>query len=143
MRELGLAVTAYGVLSRGLLSSSQPAPAGDFRAHLPRFTGDNREKNRLTVDGLADFAAGKGASPAQVALAWVLHQGDSIIPVMGARKRTQLNECLAALDLQLSPADLAHLESVVSASPIAGTRYDAAQMKMLDSERDTQPVSGR
>jgi aryl-alcohol dehydrogenase-like predicted oxidoreductase len=136
VRELGIAVTAYGILSRGLLSNSQPAPAGDFRAHLPRFTGENREKNRSLVDALAEFAAGKGVSPAQVALAWVLHQGNDIVPIMGARKRTQLNECLAAVDLKLLPADLARLESAVSASPIAGTRYDAAQMKMLDSERD-------
>ena len=135
VRELGMAVTAYGVLSRGLLSNSQPAPAGDFRAHFPRFKGENLEKNRRLVNALADFAAGKGVSPAQVALAWVLHRGDSIVPIMGARKRTQLNECLAALDLRLSPADMEHLEGVASASPIAGTRYDDAQMKMLDSER--------
>jgi len=135
LRELGIAVTAYGILSRGLLSNSQPATAGDFRAHLPRFTGENLEKNRHLVNALAEFAASKGVSPAQVAIAWVLHQGAGIVPIMGARKRTQLNDCLAALDLQLSPADLAHLEAAVSASPIAGTRYDAAQMRMLDSER--------
>ncbi len=135
LRELGIAVTAYGVLSRGLLSNSQPAPAGDFRLHLPRFTGDNREKNRQLIQALADFAAGRGVAPAQVALAWVLHQGADIVPIMGARKRTQLNDCLGALDLELSPEELAHLESAVSASEIAGTRYDAAQMKALDSER--------
>lgn len=135
LRELGIAVTAYGVLSRGLLSNSQPAPVGDFRAHLPRFSGENLHKNRQLVDALAAFAAARGVSPAQVALAWVLHQGADIVPIMGARKRTQLTECLAALELQLSPAELAQLDAAVSASPIAGTRYDAAQMKMLDSER--------
>ena len=135
VRELGIAVTAYGILSRGLLSNSQPAPAGDLRAHFPRFKGENLENNRRVVNALAEFAAGKGVSAAQVALAWVLQQGDDIVPIMGARTRTQLNECLAALALQLSPADLGHLESAVGGSAIAGTRYDAAQMKMLDSER--------
>jgi aryl-alcohol dehydrogenase-like predicted oxidoreductase len=135
LRELGIAVTAYGVLSRGLLSQSQPSGAGDFRAHLPRFTGENLGKNRQLVSAIADFAARKNVSSAQVAIAWVLHQGDSIVPIMGARTRAQLNACLAALDLQFSPAELAQLEAAVETSPIAGTRYDAAQMKMLDSER--------
>jgi aryl-alcohol dehydrogenase-like predicted oxidoreductase len=135
VRELGVAITAYGVLSRGLLSSSQPAAAGDFRAHLPRFTGENLEKNQQLVRKLAEFAASKGATPAQIALAWALHQGPDIIPIMGARKRSQLDDCLAALEIKLSAEDLAQLESVVGASDVAGTRYDAMQMKMLDSER--------
>jgi aryl-alcohol dehydrogenase-like predicted oxidoreductase len=135
LRESGIAVTAYGVLSRGLLSNSQPAATGDFRAHLPRFTGSNLEKNRQLVEGLAGFAASRGATAAQVALAWVLHQGADIVPIMGARKRAQLTDCLAAMDLRLSPEDLAQLESVVGPCDIAGTRYDAAQMNVLDSER--------
>ena len=135
LRELGIAVTAYGILSRGLLGNSQPAPSGDFRAHLPRFTGENLAKNRQLLSALDEFAAEKGVSPAQVAMAWVLHQGNDLVPIMGARKRTQLADCLAALDLQLSPAELAQLDATVCASPIAGTRYDAAQMRMLDSER--------
>ena len=84
---------------------------------------------------LADFAASKSATPAQIALAWALHKGDDIIPIMGARKRTQLGESLAALDVQLSPADIAQLEAIAASTPVAGTRYDAAQMRMLDSER--------
>jgi aryl-alcohol dehydrogenase-like predicted oxidoreductase len=135
VRELGIAVTAYGILSRGLLSNSQPAPAGDLRAHLPRFTGANLEKNRQLTQVLAEFAAGKSASPAQLALAWVLHQGSDIVSLVGARKRTQLHESLAALDLELTAEDLKQLESAIGAVGIAGTRYDAAQMKMLDSEK--------
>jgi aryl-alcohol dehydrogenase-like predicted oxidoreductase len=134
-RELGIAITAYGVLSRGLLSSSKPAGKGDFRAHLPRFTGENFEKNRQLVQALEGFAAAKGVTPAQVALAWVLHQGPDIVPIMGARKRTQLAESIAALDIRFSAADLAQLESAVSPSDIAGSRYDAHAMRMLDSER--------
>jgi aryl-alcohol dehydrogenase-like predicted oxidoreductase len=135
VRELGIAITAYGILSRGLLSNSKPAAAGDFRAHLPRFTGDNMEKNRQLVQALADFAASKGVSPATMALAWALHKGPDIVPLPGARKRSQLQESLAALDVQLSAEEIAQLESTVSSSAIAGTRYDAAQMRMLDSER--------
>jgi aryl-alcohol dehydrogenase-like predicted oxidoreductase len=135
LRELGIGVTAYGILSRGLLSNSQLAAAGDFRAHLPRFTGANLEKNQALVKGLADFAAARGATAPQVALAWVLHQGADIVPLVGARKRTQLSESLAALDLKLTAEDLKELESVVGPTDIAGTRYDAIQMRMLDSER--------
>jgi aryl-alcohol dehydrogenase-like predicted oxidoreductase len=140
LRELGIGVTAYGLLSRGLLSNSKPAAAGDFRAHLPRFTGENLEKNRRLVQALADFAASKGVSPVHVAIAWVLHQGSDIVPVIGARKRSQLNESMQALDVKLSKDDLAQLESVVGPDDIAGTRYDAAHMKMLDSEKP--PDSG-
>ena len=136
VRELGISVTAYGLLSRGLLSSSKPAPAGDFRAHLPRFMGENLEKNQRLVKALGDFAAGKGVSPVQVAIAWVLHQGGDIVPLIGARKRTQLSESLAAVEVKFSPEELAQLESVVGPSDVAGTRYDAVQMKMLDSERE-------
>jgi aryl-alcohol dehydrogenase-like predicted oxidoreductase len=135
LRELGIAVTAYGILSRGLLSRSKPAENGDFRKHLPRFTGANLEKNHALVKGLSDFAAARGVTAPQVALAWVLHQGADIVPLVGARKRTQLAESLAALDLKLSPEDLRELESVVGPGDVAGTRYDAMQMKMLDSER--------
>ena len=135
VRELGIAVTAYGVLSRGLLSNSRPAPTGDFRAHLPRFVGANLQKNRQLVKALGDFADNKGVTAVQVALAWVLHQGSDIIPLVGARKRTQLKESLAALELKFSPEELRQLEEAVKASEIAGTRYDPVQMKMLDSER--------
>jgi len=135
LRELGISVTAYGLLSRGLLSNSQVAPAGDFRAHLPRFTGENLEKNRQLTKALGEFAAAKGVTPVQVAIAWVLHQGADIVPLIGARKRVQLSESVAALDVKLSPEDLKQLEAVVGPSAIAGTRYDAAQMRMLDSER--------
>ena len=135
VRELGIAVTAYGVLSRGLLSGSQPAGAGDFRKHLPRFSGDNFERNRRLVDALGMLAAAKGVSTAQLAMAWVMSRGDDIVPVIGARTRAQLREAIAALDLTLTPADIEGLESAVDAAPVAGARYDASQMKILDSER--------
>jgi aryl-alcohol dehydrogenase-like predicted oxidoreductase len=136
VRDLGIAITAYGVLSRGLLTASPIAQTGDLRAHLPRFTGANREQNRSMVEALAAFAGEKGATPAQLAIAWVAAQGDDIVPVIGARTRAQLAESLGAMEVRLTPADLARLESICDPSRIAGTRYDAAQMRMLDSEKE-------
>jgi aryl-alcohol dehydrogenase-like predicted oxidoreductase len=133
--ELGIATTAYGVLSRGLLSSSKLAAKGDFRAILPRFTGENLARNQELVARLGRIAAARGISTAQLALAWVLAKGDSIIPVMGARKRTQLAESLAALDVQLNAEEIAQIEAAVPPEAVAGTRYDAHQMRVLDSEK--------
>jgi len=135
LAELGIGVTAYGVLSRGLLSGSQPAAKGDFRAFLPRFTGENRERNERLVEALQTLAAEKGIRPAQLAIAWVLAKDKRIVPVVGARKRTQLAESLGALSVELSPEDLSRIQEAVPAASVAGTRYDAHQMRMLDSER--------
>jgi aryl-alcohol dehydrogenase-like predicted oxidoreductase len=135
LAELGIAVTAYGVLSRGLLSGSKPAGKGDFRAYLPRFAGENGERNGRLVEALEKLATEKGIRPTQLAIAWVLAKGDNIVPVVGARKRTQLEESLSALRIELSPGDLARIEEAVPASEVAGTRYDAHQMQVLDSER--------
>ncbi len=133
--ELGIGVTAYGVLSRGLLSGSRPAAAGDFRAHLPRFTGDNRAQNERLVELLRGLAAEKGATATQLAVAWVLAQGEQIVPVIGARTRAQLAESLGALALTLTTEDLARLEQALPAEAVAGERYDVRQMGILDSER--------
>jgi aryl-alcohol dehydrogenase-like predicted oxidoreductase len=135
LSELGIGVTAYGVLSRGLLSGSKPTEKADFRAYLPRFTGENRERNQTLIDTLGKLAADKRATPSQLAIAWVLAKGRSIVPVIGARTRKQLEESLGALALTLSPADLSHIEEVIPPSAVAGTRYDEHQMKILDSER--------
>lgn len=135
LRELGIGVTAYGVLSRGLLSGSRPAGTGDFRAMLPRFHGDNLARNQKLIDALNELAKAKNTTPVQLAIAWVLAQHESIIPVLGARTRSQLDDSLGALDLTLTPADLARIAEAVPASKAAGTRYDEHQMRMLDSER--------
>ncbi len=134
LEELGIAVTAYGVLSRGLLTGSATSSPGDFRAHLPRFAGDNREKNQRLIDALQKLADEKGVRPAQLAIAWVLAKGKNIVPVMGARTRHQLDESLAALELDLSPEDVARIEQAVPADAVAGTRYHDQQMQHLDSE---------
>ena len=135
LEELGIGVTAYGVLSRGLLSGSAPSGPGDFRSYLPRFRRENLARNQRLVDILTELASEKGVSPSQLAIAWVLAKGDSIVPVVGARKRTQLSESLGAVELQLTADELARIEKAIPVSAVAGTRYDEHQMKMLDSER--------
>jgi aryl-alcohol dehydrogenase-like predicted oxidoreductase len=135
LAELGVGVTAYGVLSRGLLSGSRPGAKGDFRAHLPRFAGENRAKNQDLVDALGKLAAERGVRPVQLAIAWVLAKGKSIVPLIGARTRAQLDESLAALDVELAPEDLARVERAIPPSAVAGTRYGEDQMRALDSER--------
>ncbi|HEX3758451.1 MAG TPA: aldo/keto reductase [Kofleriaceae bacterium] len=135
LTELGIAVTAYGVLSRGLLAGSRPSGPGDFRAHLPRFAGENAERNQRLVAALERLARARGVLPSQLAIAWVLAKGASIVPVIGARTRRQLDESLGALAIQLTAAELAEIEQAVPASEVAGTRYAAPHMQMLDSER--------
>jgi aryl-alcohol dehydrogenase-like predicted oxidoreductase len=132
LSELGIGVTAYGVLSRGLLTGSKPAAQGDFRGYLPRFTGENRERNERLVEALQKLAAEKGIRPSQLAIAWVLARGRNIVPVIGARTRTQLVESLGALEVRLSPAELARIEAAVPSSGVAGARYDEHQMRILD-----------
>ncbi|MER6427275.1 aldo/keto reductase [Streptomyces sp900105245] len=138
-RELGIGVTAYGVLSRGLISGhfsrDRQLAAGDFRAHSPRFQGDNLQHNLNLVDALRKIAEQKGASVAQIAIAWVLSRGEDIVPLIGARSRERLTESLGALDVTVDAADLAAIEEAVPADAAAGDRYPTAQMAHLDSER--------
>jgi aryl-alcohol dehydrogenase-like predicted oxidoreductase len=138
-RELGIAVTAYGVLSRGLLSghwsASRSIGASDFRSRSPRFAAGNLEENLALVESLRKLAEAEGATVAQVAIAWVLSRGDDIVPLLGARRRDRLAESLGALDLRLTAAEFAEIERAIPPGAAAGDRYDAAQMTMLDSER--------
>jgi aryl-alcohol dehydrogenase-like predicted oxidoreductase len=139
LRERGIAVTAYGVLSRGLLSGRVPAAGakGDIRVtRMPRFQQGNVERNLSVVERLRRIGAEKGATPAQLAIAWVRSRGEDIVPVIGARRRDQLQEALGSLDVRLDPDDLARIEAAASPDLVAGTRYDPAQMAHLDSERD-------
>ncbi|MCX6592846.1 MAG: aldo/keto reductase [Acidobacteria bacterium] len=135
LRELGIAVTAYGVLSRGLLSGSKPAAAGDFRAVLPRFTGESGQQNQKLVAELASMAQAKGVEPAQLAIAWVMTKGQDIIPVVGSRTRAQLQTALGALAVSFSEAELTAIEDALRPELVAGSRYNEHQMASLDSER--------
>jgi len=138
-RELGIGITAYGVLSRGLISghwsADRPLAAGDFRGISPRFSGDNLDANLALVEALRAVAEARGASVAQVAIAWVLAQGEDIVPLVGARRRERLTEALGALDVKLGAEDLAAIEAAVPAGSASGDRYIAAQMAHLDSEK--------
>ncbi len=135
LRELGIAVTAYGILSRGLLSGSSISGSGDMRNRFPRFAADNLARNQQLVARLRQIAETWGITPSQLAIAWALAKGDAIVPVMGARTRVQLAESLAALEVRLSPTEIADLEAAVPAEEVAGTRYDEHQMRVLDSEK--------
>jgi aryl-alcohol dehydrogenase-like predicted oxidoreductase len=140
-RELGIGVTAYGVLSRGLLSGhwSKEREASlvphDFRASAPRFTGENLERNLKLVETLRALAEQKGATVAQLAIAWALSRGEDVVPLVGARTRERLTESLGALEVELTQDDLARIEEAVPMDAVAGERYHAEQMAILDSER--------
>jgi aryl-alcohol dehydrogenase-like predicted oxidoreductase len=138
-RELGIGVTAFGVLSRGLLSGhwtkDRGADTTDFRNNSPRFTGDNLDRNLALVEALRKVAEGKGVTVAQAAIAWVLSRGEDIVPLVGARRRERLTESLGALDVDLGADDLAAIEAAVPSEAVSGSRYDAGQMAHLDSER--------
>jgi aryl-alcohol dehydrogenase-like predicted oxidoreductase len=123
------------VLSRGLLSGSKPKPARDMRALLPRFKGENRGRNDRLVEMLRQLAGDMNASASQLAIAGVLSKGPSIVPLIGARTRVQLSESLGALQITLTPADIARIEAALPHTAVAGTRYDESQMRVLDSER--------
>jgi aryl-alcohol dehydrogenase-like predicted oxidoreductase len=141
--ELGIAVTAYGVLSRGLLSrrwtaTSEPGP-GDIRRRMPRFRAENLERNLFLVDALAAVAEQRGLTPAQAAIAWVLARGPAlgvdVVPLVGTHRRDRLAEAVAAACASLTDADLAAIERAVPPDAVVGDRYDPAQMAALDSER--------
>ena len=138
-RKLGIGITAYGVLARGLISGhftrDQQLPANDFRAYSPRFQGENLQRNLDLVEALHKIAEQKGVTVAQIAIAWVLSRGEDIVPLVGARRRDRLSEALGALDVRLEEADLAAIEEAVPAGAAAGERYPESQMAHLDSER--------
>jgi aryl-alcohol dehydrogenase-like predicted oxidoreductase len=137
VRELGIGVTAYGVLSRGLLSTASVREMGpdDPRSRFPRFRAENLERNMDLLAALEKIAQSHGVTTAQLAIAWILSRGTDIVPLIGTKRRDRLAEALGALDLRLDPADLAALEAAVPPGEVAGDRYDPGQMAALDSEK--------
>ncbi|HUC51791.1 MAG TPA: aldo/keto reductase [Xanthobacteraceae bacterium] len=136
-RELGIAITAYGVLSRGILSGRVPDASvkGDIRViRMPRYAQGNLQRNLTLVEALAQIGKAKGATPAQLAIAWARSRGSDIVPVIGARRRAQLEESLGALKLSLTADELARIDAAVSPQLTSGERYDPTQMAHLDSE---------
>jgi len=137
-RELGIGITAYGVLSRGLISghwSERSEQGRDFRNMSPRFSGDNLSRNLGLVEKLREIAGRKGCSVAQLAIAWVMAQGNDIIALVGARRRERLAESLGAPDVILTGEELAEIARAIPRDAAAGARYPAVQMGMLDSEK--------
>jgi aryl-alcohol dehydrogenase-like predicted oxidoreductase len=138
-RELGIPLTAYGVLSRGLISghfdATRPLAPTDFRSHSPRFQEENLTHNLALVEELRALAESRGATVAQVAIAWVLGRGEDIIALIGARSTERLREAMGALELELSAAESKALEEAIPPGSAAGERYPAPQMAALDSER--------
>jgi len=135
LRELGIGLTAYGVLGRGLISGhwtpGRAAGPGDNRAHSPRFSSGNVEHNLTLVEALRRVAEARGCTVAQLAIAWVAAQGDTVVPLVGARTRERLAEALPAAGLSLTADDLAEIERAVPAGAARGDRYPAAFMASL------------
>lgn len=137
-RELGIGISAYGVLARGLISghwSKDRTDAKDFRLMSPRFQAGNIDVNLALADRLRIIADGIGASPAQVAIAWVAAQGRDIVPLVGARRRERLTEALGARDVKLTDAHLAALAEAFPPGAAAGGRYPEEHLRHMDSEK--------
>jgi aryl-alcohol dehydrogenase-like predicted oxidoreductase len=143
-RELDIGITAYGVLSRGLISGhfsrERTLAPGDFRNSAPRFGRENIDRNLALVERLRSIADTKGATPAQLAIAWVLARGRDVVALVGARTRDRLEEALGAAEVELSAEDILELERALPADAVGGERYNAQQMALLDSERGS-PVA--
>jgi aryl-alcohol dehydrogenase-like predicted oxidoreductase len=126
-RELGIGIVAYSPLGRGFLTGQISSPDdladGDFRAHNPRFMGENFDRNIELVDKVRSLAEAKGCTPGQLALAWVLARGDDVVPIPGTKRRRYLEENVAALDVELSAQDREDIEAVFPVGAGAGDRY--------------------
>jgi aryl-alcohol dehydrogenase-like predicted oxidoreductase len=135
LRELSIGLTAYGVLSRGLISghwsAGHVAGPGDLRGFSPRFSNGNVEHNLALMEALRRVAEAKGCTVAQLAIAWVAAQGEDIVPLVGARTRERLAEALPAMELNLTADDLAEIEKAVPAGAARGDRYPSAFMAGL------------
>jgi aryl-alcohol dehydrogenase-like predicted oxidoreductase len=137
LRELGIGVVAYSPLGRGFLSGRITSPddfgEGDFRRNHPRFTGENFARNLELVERVRELAAGKGVTPSQLAIAWVLAQGDDVVPIPGTKRRRYLEENVGALEVELTPEDLAAIEEVTPPGSVAGERYNPEMMAYVDA----------
>lgn len=135
-RELGVALVAYSPLGRGFLTGALKSPddfaADDYRRLSPRFQGENFQRNLELVERVGALAEAKGVAPGQVALAWVLAQGEDIVPIPGTRRRHYLLENLAALEVQLSASERAELDDLFTPETVAGNRYPAAWMQLVE-----------
>ena len=136
IRELGIGFVPYSPMGRGFLSGQITSPddfaPDDFRQHLPRFQGENFYKNLELVDRVKEIASQKNVTPGQLALAWLLAQGDDIAPIPGTKRRTYLEENVAAVEIKLTLEDLDRFDAIAPKNATAGDRYPQASMAALD-----------
>ena len=135
-RELGIGFVAYSPLGRGFLTgrfhSVDDLAPDDYRRNTPRFQGDNFQKNLELVERVKEIAKRKQCTPSQLALAWVLAQGDDIVPLFGTKRRQYLEENIGALEIELKPSDLEELDAVAPKGVAAGERYNEAGMRTIN-----------
>jgi aryl-alcohol dehydrogenase-like predicted oxidoreductase len=136
LRELGIGLVPFSPLGRGFLTGAvrraEEYPETDFRRRDPRFQGANFDANVRAADAVRALAARKGATPGQLALAWLLHRGEDVVPIPGTKRRSYLEENVAAAALSLSPAELATLDAALPPGAVAGPRYDEERMRTVD-----------
>ncbi|CAH1452907.1 unnamed protein product [Lactuca virosa] len=142
-RELGIGIVAYSPLGRGFLSLGpkmvENLADGDFRQNLPRFQPENLENNKKLYERVSAIAVKKGCTPSQLALAWVHHQGNDVVPIPGTTKIENLQQNIGALSVKLTPQDMAELESIASTDAAKGDRYMDGFPTYLNT--DTPPLS--
>ena len=135
-RELGIGFVAYSPLGRGFLTGQfkkyEDLPEGDYRRNSPRFQGENFQKNLELVDRVSELARQKRCTSSQLALAWVLAQGDDIVPIPGTKRRKYLEDNIGAADINLTPADLQRIEQAFPAHEVQGPRYPEAMMSSVN-----------
>jgi aryl-alcohol dehydrogenase-like predicted oxidoreductase len=136
LRELGIGLVPFSPLGRGFLTGAvkraEEYPETDFRRRDPRFQGANFDANVRAADAVRALAAAKGSTPAQLALAWLLHRGEDVVPIPGTKRRRYLEENVAAAALRLGPPEVAMLDAALAPGRIAGPRYDEERMKTVD-----------
>ena len=136
LRELGIGLVPFAPLGRGFLTGdvkrAEEYPEGDFRRGDPRYQGENFDANVRAASAVRELAAGKGVAPGQIALAWLLHRGDDIVPIPGTKRRTYLEENVAAADVSLSDEEIAALDAALAPEKISGPRYNPKQMATVD-----------
>jgi aryl-alcohol dehydrogenase-like predicted oxidoreductase len=135
-RKLGIGFVAYSPLGRGFLTgrfrSFEDLPENDYRRNSPRFQGENFQKNLDLVERVGEIARSKQCTPAQLALAWLLAQGEDIVPIPGTKQRRYLEENIKSLDIEMTPADLDRIEEVAPKGAASGERYHEAGMKTIN-----------
>src|SRR5439155_1571257 len=136
LRELGIGLVPFAPLGRGFLTGNvkraEEYPPGDFRHNDPRYQGESFDANMRAASAVRELAAQKGATPGQIALAWLLHKGPDIVPIPGTKRRKYLEENVAAADVRLMPNEMAALDAALAPEKVAGPRYSEKQMAQVD-----------